>query len=223
MQQGFNLQRVSTDDLEHLFRHFLIWQNAIAYGYVLDGHKFYQITFPTENRSFLFDISTNFWSELQSGVGLQGRHIANFGITFNTFSYVSDATTGMIYRLDAAQFTDNGNPIKRQITSRHINMEGNRFGVDEVYLDMETGVGLQYGQGKDPQIMLQISKDGGRTFGYERWKPFGKVGQYKSPRVMWNRLGASQDFVFQWTVTDPVQFTITGGSVKLRGQEGLQE
>ena len=126
----------------------------------------------------------------------------------------------MIYTMEDEAFTDNGLPVKRQFTSRHINMGGNRFAIDELYLDIETGVGIQSGQGSNPQIMLQVSKDGGRTFGTERWKPIGLVGQYKSPRVMWNRLGASQDFVFQWTLTDPVKFVVVGGAAKIRQQEG---
>lgn len=219
MQRGFDLQRVSTDDIDNLIRDFTVWQDAIGFGYVLDGHKMYQLTFPTAERSFLYDITTNFWSELQSGISLQARHKANFGISFNTFIYVSDTTTGTIYQLDQHAYTDNGDVIKRQIASRHIAQGGNRFAIDEVYLDMETGMGLQYGQGSDPQIVLQISKDGGRTFGTERWRSMGKVGQYKSPRVMWNRLGASQDFVFLWTMTEPVKFTVVGGSVRVRQQE----
>lgn len=230
--QGLNLTRVSTDDIEHVIGNFPnhVWRNAVAFGYMLDGHKMYQITFPTAQKSFLYDITSNLWSDLQSGMGLTGRHIANFGITFNTKNLASDATTGNVYQLDDEFTTDNGAAIKRQLTTRHIHMDGNRFGIDELYLDMETGGnsghgriggGVQQGQGSDPQIMLQVSKDGGRTFGIERWKPIGKVGQYKSPRVMWNRLGASQDFVFQFTVTDPILFVVIGGSVKVRQQEGI--
>jgi hypothetical protein len=220
LMQGFNMTRVSTEDIDNIIRGFTVWQDAIGFGYILDGHKMYQLTFPSAARSFLYDVSTQFWYDLQSGVGLTGRHIANFGITFNSFTYITDSTTGRIYKLDPNVYTDNGALIKRQVTSKHVTMAGNRFSIDEMYLDMETGTGLQQGQGTDPQIMLQVSKDGGRTFGIERWKPIGKVGQYKSPRVMWNRFGASQDFVFQWTMTDPVKFTIVGGAVKTRQQEG---
>jgi hypothetical protein len=229
--QGFNLTRVSTDDVEHMIGNLPghVWRDAVAFGYMLDGHKMYQITFPAAQKSLLYDISSDLWSELQSGVGLTGRHVAQLGITFNSYNYVSDSTTGNIYKIDDEITTDNGALIKRQLTTRHINMDGNRFGIDELYLDMETGGnaaygqiggGVQYGQGSDPKIMLQISKDGGRTFGYERWKSIGKVGQYKSPRVKWDRLGASQDFVFQFTMTDPVLFIVIGGAVKIRQQEG---
>jgi len=218
--QGFNMQRISTDDIDNIIRTFSVWQDAVAFGYIIDGHKMYQITFPSAARSFLYDITTQFWFELQSGVALTGRHIANFGITFNTFTFVCDATSGIIYKFDPDVYTDNGVTIKRQVTSRHVNMNGNWFAIDEVQLDMESGVGLQYGQGSNPMIMMQVSKDGGRTFGVERWRSMGKIGQYKSPRVKWDRLGASQDFVFQWTMTEPVKFTIIGGVVNTRKQEG---
>ena len=231
--QGFNMTRVSTEDVEHIIGNMPghVWRDAIAFCYMLDGHKMYQLTFPSANKSLLYDITSDLWSDLQSGVGLTGRHVAELGITFNSYNYVSDATSGKIYKVDDEYVTDNGAFIKRQLTTRHINMDGNRFGIDELYLDMQTGGssaygqiggGVMYGQGSDPQIMLQISKDGGRSFGYERWKSIGKVGQYKSPRVMWNRLGASQDFVFQFTMTDPVMFIVIGGAVKLRQQEGAE-
>jgi hypothetical protein len=220
LMQGFNTRRVSTDDIEHVIGNLSLWRDAIAFGYIVDGHKMYQITFPTAQKSLLYDISSDLWSDLQSGVALTGRHMANLGFSFNSLNFVTDSTTGILYQMDDEFFTDNGNPIKRQLTTRHVHMDGNRFAVDELYLDMETGQGLQYGQGSDPQIMLQVSKDEGRTFGIERWKSVGKVGQYKSPRVLWSRLGAAQDFVFQFTMTDPVKFIVIGGSVKVRVQEG---
>lgn len=218
--QGFQTKRVSTTDIEQIISEFIVRADAVGFGYTLNGHKMYQLTFPSAGRSFLYDITTDFWSELQTGLAVSGRHLAQLGITFNGEIYVSDSTSSLIYTLEDESFTDNGMPVKRQFTSRHVHMGGNRFAIDELYLDIETGVGLQSGQGSDPQIMLQVSKDGGRTFGTERWKSLGKVGQYKSPRVMWNRLGASQDFVFQWTLTDPVKFVIVGGSAKIRQQEG---
>lgn len=222
MLTNFTMQRVSTNDIEHEIAALSLFTDAVGFGYMIDGHKMYEIVFPSADKSLLYDITTDLWCETQSGTALTGRHIVNKTITFNSVNYAADATTANVYKIDDEIYTDNGNPIKRQLTTRHIHRNGNRFGIDELYLDMETGVGLQTGQGSDPQIMLQVSKDNGRTFGPERWKPIGKVGQYKSPRVMWNRLGASQDFVFQFTCTDPIKFTVIGGSVKIREQEGVQ-
>jgi hypothetical protein len=85
---------------------------------------------------------------------------------------------------------------------------------------METGVGLQSGQGSNPQIMLQVSRDYGRTFGNERWTSIGAVGQYIGPRPTWRRIGAGRDFVFKWKMTDPVPFVINNGAYTPRQGTG---
>jgi hypothetical protein len=69
-------------------------------------------------------------------------------------------------------------------------------------------------------MMIQVSKDNGKTFGAERQISIGKVGQYKNPRLITRRWGQSRDFVWQFTVTDPVKFVVLGGSAVISGEEG---
>jgi len=83
--------------------------------------------------------------------------------------------------------------------------------LSELYLDMETGVGLQSGQGSDPMITLEVSKDNGRTWSNPRMLSMGQIGQY-STRVIARRFGSSRDFVFRFRLTDPVKFVITDGA-----------
>jgi len=83
-----------------------------------------------------------------------------------------------------------------------------------LYLDMETGVGLQTGQGSNPMIMLQSSKDNGRTWSAERWTSLGAVGTYLT-RVLWRRFGSARDYVFKIRMSDPVKFVITDGAIKI--------
>ena len=220
MLNGYTPVRVSTSDIEDIITGFSTWQDATALTYIVAGHPMYQLNFPTANRSFLYDALTSVWQEVQTGLDLQARHLANIGITFNTYNYVADSTSPNIYQLSTQAYTDNGTPIKRQVVSRHISDEGNVFGIDELYIDLETGVGLQSGQGSAPQIVLETSKNGGRTFGPQRWVSIGAVGQFLSPRAIWRRLGMGRDFVFRLTLTDPVKFTIIKGSVTTRNQEG---
>lgn len=219
---GYTPDRISTSDIENIISGFNIFSDAVALSYITNGHVMYQLTFPSANRSFLYDMSSNIWYETQTGVGSVGRHFGKLGIVFNTKNYVCDTDSGKIYRLDPDTYTDDGTPIKRQLTSRHIRMDGNDFSISEMTLEMETGVGLTTGQGSDPKIMMRVSKDGGRTFGSERWKKIGRSGEYKR-RVMWDTLGSSRDFVFEWTMTDPVKFVVTGGqAVVFPGMESAQ-
>jgi hypothetical protein len=208
---GYSPVPVSTPDIDAILNDLSVVSDAVALTYTVYGHALYQLTFPTANRSLLYDATTNIWSEAQTGLGLTGRHIGELGTTFNSQNYCSDASNGNIYQFYDLAYSDNGQPIKRQLTSKHIRNRGADLGVGQLYIEMETGVGLQSGQGSNPMMSLEVSKDGGHTFGLPRSKPIGLVGQYKTPRAKWNRCGMSRDFVFRFTVTDPVKFVVTGG------------
>jgi Phage stabilisation protein len=207
MLDGYSPRRVSNSDIENIISNFTIYSDAIGLTYMVDGHPMYQLTFPTANRSFLFDASTEFWYDVQSGVADFVRDFANLAIVFNAKNYVSDVSSGLVYQLSTSIFTQNSYPIKRMVTSRHIRMDGNEFSISEIVLEMETGNGLSFGQGSNPQIMMQASKDGGRTWGPERWKSLGRQGQYRK-RLIWDCIGSARDFVFRFTMTDPVSFII---------------
>jgi hypothetical protein len=214
---GFQPVAISTKDIDSFFDDFSTVSDATAISYQWDGHPFYLLTFPTAGRSFLYDGATNIWSEQQTGVGLINRYVGNLNLVFGGQIYISDYSNGNIYRLNDESYTDNGTPIMRLIQTRHIHDHGNMLAIDEVFLDLETGVGLQSGQGSTPQIMVSVSKDGGRTFGNERLMGIGAVGQYIGPRATLRRFGASRDFVFRFRMTDPVKFAVTFGAAVTRG------
>ncbi|KKL95841.1 hypothetical protein LCGC14_1850500, partial [marine sediment metagenome] len=83
-------------------------------------------------------------------------------------------------------------------------------------LDMETGLGLASGQGKDPQAMLRISRDGAHSWGNEHWVSAGKQGKFLH-RAKWNRLGQARDFVLEVTITDPVPVTLISALLEAEG------
>ncbi|MFS7035532.1 hypothetical protein, partial [Escherichia coli] len=55
-------------------------------------------------------------------------------------------------------------------------------------IEFTPGVGLQTGQGQNPQIMMRWSNDGGQTWSNEHWQSVGLVGETKH-RAIWRRLG----------------------------------
>lgn len=63
----------------------------------------------------------------------------------------------------------------------------------------------------NPQAMLQISRDGGYTWGNELWSSFGQVGQYLH-RAEWRRLGVSRNYVWKFRITDPVKVVLIGAA-----------
>jgi hypothetical protein len=216
---SYNPQVISDADIDDIINSFSVVSDAEALVYQDGQHKFYQCTFPTANRSFLFDCSTRQFSEVQTGTSLAPtRHQARFSAYCGGNTYLSDYQTGNVYTMSSGAYTDNGVTIIRELITRHVSMAFNRFKPSLLYLDMETGVGLQTGQGQNPQIMLQYSKDNGRTWSGERWAALGPVGQYRT-LVRWRRFGVTRDATFRIRMSDPVKFVITEGAMKLNERQ----
>ena len=55
--------------------------------------------------------------------------------------------------------------------------------------------------------MLQVSRDGGYTWGNEMWTTPGQAGEFLH-RAEWRRLGVSRNYVFKFRITDPVKVTM---------------
>jgi hypothetical protein len=196
------IQRVSTSDLDYQFSTYSAVADATGFSYMNSGHPFFQLNFPTASRSWLYDGKTGAWSELQS-YGLT-RHRGQTQTTFLDNIMVSDFDNGRIYKLLGSALTDNGDAIVRELISPHSFGPDDEQGfISEIRLDMETGLGTATGQGSDPQVQLSISRDGGHSFGTERWTSAGKTGEYRH-RARWRRCGRARDMVIKVRITDPI-------------------
>ena len=202
---------VSTPDLDYLLNQYDNVSDAIAFSYRQNGHDFYQISFQQEGATWLYDATTQAWSVLQSGTAT--RHYGQFGTQLSNEIIVTDYRNGNMYILDAETFTDNGDEIARELITPHF-FAGDSFNKLHVYrlrLDMQQGVGTRTGQGENPQIMLQVSRDGGYTYGNEMWTSFGAEGEFLR-RAEWRRLGVSRNYVFKFRITDPVKVIFIGAA-----------
>lgn len=211
LQAGYNAVAVSNPEMDYLFGTYGNVSNATGFAYMVSGHPFYQINFPTIDVSWLYDGQSKSWSRLSSG---GGRHRADQVTQLLESIYVSDYENGKLYRISLDYYTDDGEAIIREFISRH-QANGNRTSFNQVWLEFEPGVGLQLGQGENPQVMMAVSRDGGSTFGNELWRSIGRVGKYRT-RAVWNRLGQAFDWVFKFRVSDPVKVVIIAawGNIK---------
>lgn len=208
---GYIPQKISTPDLDAVINGYASVSDASGYSYMLDGHPMYRLNFPSAGYSWMYDGSTGEWSSMKS-YGIT-RHNTEMGLDYLNQTLVSDYSTGDIFRLKPDVYTDNGDPIERELISENLSAPDlERFVVNRVRVDLETGVGLASGQGSDPQIMLQVSRDNGRTWGAEMWQSMGKIGEYLN-KVDWWQLGQSESFNFKLRITDPVKVVITNAMV----------
>lgn len=202
---GYTPQVVSGVDMGFIINEYAAVEDATAFSYMLNDHPMYQINFPTPGKSWLFDGSTGAWTELQSE---GSRDRGEIGSIYLNKYMVSDYENGNIYEIRGEALTENGINITRSITTRHV-FDEEYVGIGRIILDIEPGVGLISGQGSDPQIMLEVSRDGGHTWGQQIWRSAGKIGRYNA-RALWNRVGVSLDHVYRFTMTDPVKWVILG-------------
>jgi hypothetical protein len=142
-----------------------------------------------------------------------GRWRGNCAIEAYGKVLIGDAFSGKIGYLDDTVLTEFGDTFYSSATSPPYHAGDKALFHSNLTIDMETGVGLSSGQGSDPQIMLEISDDGGVTWGsVQPWAAMGAQGAYKT-WVRWHRLGRTErggTRVYRTTVSDPVKRTITG-------------
>lgn len=211
---GYVPKAISTQEIDSIINGYDTVSDATGYGYMLGGHPMYQINFPSAGASWLFDASTGLWSPLEFGLDGE-RHRGEMHLDFLNKPLIADYENGNVYELAPDVYTDNGTAIASELIGRHVFRNNDRVTIDELYVDFETGSGLATGQGSDPQVMLQISKDNGHTWGSELWTTLGAIGQYLT-RAVWRRLGIARDWTFKLRVTDPVKRVITFAAIKAR-------
>jgi hypothetical protein len=211
---GYTPQKISTPAIEYQISQYSDISDAFAYAYQQDGHLFYVLQFPTGDATWVYDFSTGFWHERANySGGVYSRHNSNSYSYYRGRHIVGDVATGNLYELDMDTYTNAGEVIRRLRRTQHLYDERKRVFWHELEVELESGVGLEQGQGVDPQAMLRWSNDGGYTWSNEHWASMGKQGEY-GKRVIWRRLGSSRDRVFELVITDPVKCVIVDAYAK---------
>lgn len=193
---NYQPQRVSTFAIENEFAGYARTDDAFSWTYQQKGHTFFVLTFPTAQKTWVFDVASGLWHErdyrLADNSRLRDR--ANCHAYFQGLNLVGDFENGKIYKLDDAVFTDDGAEIVRIKDFHHMTAAGVRQFFRQFVLDCQVGLGDE--SGSDPQIWLQWSDDGGNTWSSSLLMSLGKIGEY-SKRVQWNRLGMGRDRIFR--------------------------
>ena len=198
---GYKPTRISTHAIEHKIKGYARVDNAYANTFSEQGHYFYEITFPGI-ATWRYDASTGLWHQGQEGNS--GQYHASCYEFFNDANITGDYRNGNIYTLDMSVYTDNGGVIYRTASTPHIHSGRLRASMDRLEIDIASGEGLTVGQGADPQLMMQYSDDGGRTWSAERWANMGRIGEY-TRRVRFQQLGMFYQRMFQITLSDPIK------------------
>jgi hypothetical protein len=202
---GYSPQRISTHPIEQLLQESGNLRQVQGSWHTVAGHTFYMLKNPGA-WCFLYDAATGLWHENQTYL----KDSWDYGYPVSIYNQVFfGGDSGNIFQMDMDARTDNETRISFEVTSPPLFANTARINISRLQVDMETGVGLNDGQGSDPQAMLSWSKDGGRTWSNEHWRSMGKIGEYFR-RIIWRQLGQCFQITFRLVVTDPVKPIVIG-------------
>lgn len=202
---------ISTPAIDAEWQNYSTVSDAYCFSYAWAGHKFVVVHFPTANKTWVYDISSGLWHERESwdlnGRSL-GRWLGNCALACYDKVLIGDAFSGKVGYLSATTYTEFGLTTQALATSPPIHSDRKRVFISRLEMDIEAGVGIATGQGSDPQWMMRLSKDGGRTYtSLQKWRSAGAIGQNRT-RLRWLKLGQARERVFEMTTSDPVKRTI---------------
>lgn len=209
---GYAPERISTHAIETAIHGYTDLSGTTAFSYQEHGHSFVSFTFPDADATWTYDLTSSLWHQrdfwdVTTGTSKAYRiscAVEAFGKTL-----VGDRLTGDVYEMSSAFQSDvDGSVIRRVRQPPRFSLEQKRLTIPSLELVMDKGQGIATGQGSSPQMMLQVSRDGGKTFGNERMSSPGAGGNYEA-RVRWTNLGQARNFVPRFVATDPVPMPIS--------------
>jgi hypothetical protein len=208
---GITPTRISQTGIEQALGQVTVGSGQ-AFSYSQEGHLFYVLTFP--EGTFVYDATTKEWHERQTygyPYWLSWSHAQFAGLEL-----VGDVSSNRIGYLSPDTFADWGTTQRMEWTYQPVYAAGNRAFHDRLEIIMETGTGLISGQGSDPEMMMEVSDDGGRTWSSLPNRKIGKIGDYQK-KVVWQQLGSSYDRVYRGAISDPVRATLIDTQLEARG------
>lgn len=207
----YNARRVSNYAVEQEWQRYGFVDNAIGFCYQQDGHVFYQLTFPTQDVTWVYDDSTGQihrrgWLDSN---GVLHRHRANCHAFFYEKHVVGDYENGKLYALDPTYYTDDGDPILRKRTFPHTSFnqgmvaqgfqpvdEGQRLNYLRFAADMSVGNVAGATVDSPAQVSLRWSDTNGASWGNPVVQSIGGGGQYLT-QPLWTRLGQGRNRIFE--------------------------
>ena len=167
-----------------------------CFYYEIRGHKFLCIRF-SDRPAWCYDLTTQLWHERASG----DRTWETVAVAHNWGKFYAFNEGGPVYEMTG--YTDVEQALSRIQIGRTIYNDGDQFSVSELeYLARVGTTDL----GRDAMVTLNVSRNGGKTFGADIDRSMGDLGDTEQ-RMVWRALGTYRQFTAKFTVTDAADIT----------------
>lgn len=216
---GYEAHRISTHAIEEELRNYAVISDAVGYCYQQGGHAFYVLSFPTADKTWVFDKATGEWHE-RAWMDAQGnlhRHRGNCATLAYGKVVVGDHSNGNLYAFDLDTFTDNGEPMQFIRSFPHIVDDAKRVFYQSLIADMQVGTddgSLDDSTPTDPPLVsLRWSDTRGATWSSPITQSLGNAGNYLTS-VQFQRLGMARDRVFELSWSCPIKTALQGAWIQ---------
>lgn len=196
--------------------------SAYAFAYAQGNHNFYVLQLSNLQETWVYDTDTKEWHQRCSRIldsGNETRWRVSDLIWFKG-QFIAFCNDGCMYKhSENYWYEDYGQvagvpklPMIRHRQGAVIVNEEAPFVFNE--LSVECNVGCWGDYTLQPKLLLEVSKDGGNTFGAVRSANMGRTGQY-SHRVMFHVLGYNRLCVLRLTYAHPTSLELTACSQRV--------
>jgi hypothetical protein len=135
---GGDIKKISTDGIDFKFTQLTNPSNSYGFLFRQDGHLIYQITFPDDNLTYIYDFNTDkFFTLTDESVN---AHIAKRVAFFNDNYFFVSFVDGNLYELSTTFTTYNGAEIPRFRICNPIRLpDASRFSIPNLTFTIEQG------------------------------------------------------------------------------------
>ena len=135
---GADVQRISTDGIDFRFTQLSNPSNSYGFLFRQDGHLLYQLTFPDDNLTYIYDFNTRKFFTLSDEY--LNAHIAKRIAFYNDKYFFVSNKDGNIYEIGTQFTTYDGHEIPRIRICRNIRLpDTSRFAVNNLTFTIEQG------------------------------------------------------------------------------------
>lgn len=172
-------QRVSTHSVERSIAKLSSSDQAAMIGYILvwHGHEYYMLT--SSSWTWTYDIQAQRWFERKS-YGAD-RWLVNNAIWFSGMYIAGSYSNGRLYTVSPFVYSEDSSDFVLEVWCKNAHNFPDGAIIDFLDIDIVTGVGVTTTTDEDavdPNITIDYSDDGGKTFQGERSVSIGQVGDY---------------------------------------------
>jgi hypothetical protein len=176
---------------------------AISYTYA--GQIVVQFHFPSEGKTWCFNVTSGEWFEQDY------RYVSAVQHDGKTWVQAEDGMVGYLSDVH----TVFGSNVTREVTTSHVFANGQRVFVSQLDAILRTG---DVDPTLIPYLQLDVSYDGGHTFHALPARELGRMGGYRQV-CRWTRLGTARDIVVRVRVGDAVPFQLMAIEVQAEAGE----